>query len=125
MQTLRQPEIRSRKPWTWAFLIQGMPLSIAVVAFAASSPAQAGPDRCSELKPLAAQVRSENEMVQEEHLPRLDPHWCEHARAMTNKMSVMIQIIESNPDHCHVNNDKFEALQTSDHRMIQLSEGCP
>jgi hypothetical protein len=123
--TLRQRQIRARKPKARASLIQGLPLAMAVVALAASSPAQAAPDRCSQLKTLAANVGRENELVQEEHLPRLDPHWCQHARAMTNAMSVMIEIIESNPNHCKVNNDKFEALQTSNHRMIQLAEGCP
>jgi hypothetical protein len=98
---------------------------MAVVAWAASPPAQAAPNRCSELKPMAAHVRSENELVQEEHLPHLDPRWCEHARVITNAISVMMEIIKSDPDHCQLSNDKFEALQTSSHRVIQLSEGCP
>jgi hypothetical protein len=123
--TLGQRQTRARKPKAWASLVQGRLLAIVVVATGASSPAQAGPDQCSQLKTLAANVGRENELVQEEHLPRLDPHWCQHARVMTNAMSVMIEIIESNSNHCKVDKDKFEALQTSNHRMIQLAEGCP
>jgi hypothetical protein len=125
MQTLPESEIGSQKPWTRASLVQGLPLAIAVVVLAASYPAQSAPNRCSQLKPLAVDVRGEDELVQEEHLPHLDPHWCRHARAVTNAMSRMIEIIESNPSHCNVSNDKFEALQTSNHRVIQLAEGCP
>ena len=95
------------------------------VILRASPPAEAAPNRCSELKPMAAHVRSENELIQEEHLPNLDPRWCEHARAITNAMSVMMEIIKSDPSHCRMGNDKFEALQTSGHRVIQLTEGCP
>jgi hypothetical protein len=98
-------------------------LAITVVALA-PTPAQAGPNRCSELKPMAAHVRSENEFVQEEHLTHLDPRWCGHARAITNAMSVMMEIIKSDPNHCQVGDDKFEALQTSSHRVIELTEGC-
>jgi hypothetical protein len=105
-------------------LVQGLLLAIAVVALAPPAPAQAAPNRCSELKPMAAHVRSENELVQEEHLSHLDPRWCEHARAITNAMSVMMEIIKSDPNHCQVGDDKFEALQTSSHRVIELTEGC-
>jgi hypothetical protein len=97
---------------------------MAVVALAASPPAQAAPNRCSELTPMAAHVRSENASVQKEHLSHLDPRWCEHARAITNAMSAMMEIIKSDPNHCQVGNDKFEVLQTSSHRVIQLTEGC-
>jgi hypothetical protein len=125
MQTSRQVEIWFQKAWTRASLVQGLSLAIAVVVMAASLPAQSAPGRCSQLRPLAASVRGENELVQEEHLPHLDPHWCQHAKVVTNSMSGMIEIIKSNPNHCKVSNDKLEALQTSNHRMIQLAEGCP
>lgn len=124
MRTLRQLEIRFQKRWT-SFLVQGLPVAIVAAALTASYAAQSAPSRCSQLKFLAANVRSDNELVQEEHLPHLDPHWCQHAKVVKNAMSVMIEIIKSNPSHCNVNNDKFEALETSNHRMIQLAEGCP
>jgi hypothetical protein len=117
--------IRARRPNALGSLGQGLLLAIAVVASAAAPPAQAASHRCSELKPMAAHVRSENELVQEEHLPHLDPRWCEHARAITNAMSVMMEIIKSDPNHCQIGNDKFEGLQTSSRRVIQLTEGCP
>jgi hypothetical protein len=125
MQTLRQPGILSRKLWTRASLVRGLQLAIAAAVLAASYPAQSAPNRCSQLKALAVDVRGENELIQEEHLPHLDPHWCQHAKGVTHAMSGMIEIINSNPSHCNVGNDKLEALQTSNHRMIQLSEGCP
>jgi hypothetical protein len=115
--------IRARKTKACFSLIQVALL--AVVALSASPPAEAAPNRCSELKPMAAHVRSENELIQEEHLSNLDPRWCEHARAITNAMSAMMEIIKSDPNHCQVGNDKFETLQTSSHRVIQLTQGCP
>jgi hypothetical protein len=125
VQTLGQRHIHARRPKARASLIQELLAVMAIVALAPSLPAKAAPNRCSELKPMAAHVRSENELVQEEHLPHIDPRWCKHARAITKAMSVMMEIIKSDENHCQLGNDKCEALQTSSHRVVQLTEGCP
>ncbi len=102
---------------------------LSAIFVLAHSTAQSAPNRCGELKPLAAKVSSENELVQEEHRPGGgvggDPNWCMRARAMTQAMTNMIQIIEADSNRCHVSEDKIQALQKSAHRATQLSEGCP
>jgi hypothetical protein len=107
-----------------AWIARRLLLATVLVALAAPA-AQSAPNRCNQLKALAAKVRSDNELIQEEHLRNLDPHWCQHARSVIGAMSETIEIIKSNSSHCNVSNDKIEALDKSNYRMSQLAEGRP
>ena len=106
-----------------------MRLQVLLVASAmlvfAQSPADSAANHCDELKPLAAKVRVQNEFVQERSFRSVDSEWCSHARAMTQAMDDMLQIIQVDSNRCRNSEAKVEALQKAAHRTAQLSEGCP
>ena len=93
----------------WELFPLAVELSFCLAIFLlAHSTAQSAPSRCGELKSLAAKVNSENELVQEEHRPTAggDPNWCLHARAITQALTNMIQIIDTDSNRCHVSDDR-------------------
>ena len=126
MEVFTVERIFSRSPSMGTFFPGRRAVVLSAIFVLVHSTAQSAPNRCSELKPLAAKVSSENELVQEEHRPGAgDPNWCIHARAVTQAMMNMIQVITTDSNHCHDSEDKIQGLQESAHRVSQLSEGCP
>jgi hypothetical protein len=100
-------------------------LCAAAVLISTCPVALSAESHCGELKPLAQKVSQENELVQEEHTRGGDPNWCRHARALLDSLTRMIEVQDTDPNHCRVLGDKREALEKSTHRVAQLAEGCP
>ena len=54
-----------------------------------------------------------------------DPKWCLHARAMIKALEELLQVLNGDPAHCHVSQDKIGALTRSTDGMKMHAQGCP